>query len=732
MRYFKPLTSGMTKTENKMDDKERIRLLEEQVEYLDKEKRAVLEAIELAANLGNFHTSLNKIDDPLVILRETYERVHRLLNFRAVSFYLVSEEDSNFYQALTEPGTEAAAVDREVNALIDDKTFAWTLRRNKPVTVSSIDKSEKIILHSMNTPSRTRGVFVGILASPAEEILDLSLFLFSITVIACSSALESFELYRQIKDKNKDLEKNIVQLEEEERKYRALFEQSTHSIILYDPETRMPVDFNYLANESLGYTAEEFKGKKMEDYSLSPLDDIVGKIRKTIEYGRHTFETQHKRKDGEVRDIVINARSIQLGGKVYLLTLLNDITQRKKAEEERIRLEKQLQQGQKMESLGTLAGGIAHDFNNILGVILGYGELMLMELPEDPLNTFRQHTGSLLKAVYRAKDLVQQILTFSRKGEDKREALNINGITKETLKLLRATLPPTIDIRQVIDGEFNVIMGTPGHVHQVIMNLCTNALHSMREGKGTLEIDVRTVTLDAGPVPGGIAVFDKMEAGEYVQITVSDSGHGIAQANLERVFDPYFTTKAPGEGTGLGLSVIHGIVKKYKGNASIESRVDKGTTARIWFPSVKSVEAPVKKEIETLPFGKETILLVDDEQELLKSLQQILRQLGYTVLACNSTTSALKVFLKNPDGIDLIITDMAMPVMTGLQFTRELINVRADIPIILCTGFSEFMDAKKAKDVGIREFLMKPVDRQTLATTIRYVLDKDYSSLASR
>jgi len=715
----------MSKPEKKMDADERIRILEEQVEYLDKEKRAVLEAIEQAANLGNFQTSLNKIDDPLVILWETYERVHRILNFRIVSFYLVSEEDSNFYQALTVPETEAADVDREVNALIDDKTFAWTLRRNKPVTVSSIDKVEKIILHSMNTPSRTRGIFVGILASPAEEILDLSLFLFSITVIACSNALESFELYRQIKDKNKDLVKNIIQLEDQERKYRALFEQSTNSIILFDPETRMPVDFNHLANESLGYTPEEFKKKKMEDYSLSPLDEIIEKVRYTIANGRHTFETQHKRKDGEVRDIVVSARSIRLGGKAYMLTHLNDITQRKKAEEERILLEKQLRQGQKMESLGTLAGGIAHDFNNILGVILGYGELMLMDLPADPQNTLRQNTESLLNAVYRAKDLVQQILTFSRMSEDKREPLNINGIIKETLKLLRATLPFTIDIRQVIDGESNVILGTPGHVHQLIMNLCTNALHAMRGGQGTLGIDVRTVDLETGSVPGGIAVFDKVEPGTYVQITVTDSGKGIEPAVLERVFDPYFTTKEPGEGTGLGLSVIHGIVKKYRGNASIESRFGKGTTAKVWFPSVTSLEAPVKEEIETLPTGKETVLLVDDEEELLKSLRQILRQLGYTVLSGSSTAAALKVFLKNPGGIDIIITDMAMPEMTGIQFARKLLSVRPDIPIILCTGFSEFVDAEKAKDIGIRKFLMKPVDRQTLATAIRNVLDKE-------
>ncbi|MCP5104588.1 MAG: response regulator [bacterium] len=710
-----------------MNDKERIRRLEEQVEYLNKEKHAVLDAIELAAELSNFQTSLNKLDSPGVILRQTADRVRQILDFKTISFYLVSEEDSDFRQTFTDPESGAVHIEDEVNALIDDKTFAWALRRNKPVTVSAINKEEKIILHSMNTSSRIRGIFVGTLRDNKEDILDLSLFLFSMTVIACSNGLESFELYKRIKDKNKELEEHIVKLLEEEGKYRALFEQSTNSIILYNPHTRLPVDFNRLAHKNLGYGRNEFKKLRMEDYSLSPMEEINVKIGITVAKGRHTFETQHQRKDGETRNIIVNARCINLGGKTYLLTLLNDITAQKRAEADRIRLEKQLRQAQKMESLGTLAGGIAHDFNNILGVILGYGELSLMELPEDPGNSVRENTRGLLKAVARAKELVNQILTFSRMGGEKRKPTNVNTYAAETLNLLRSTLPANIEIRQHIEDTPNIILGTPTQVHQVIMNLCTNALHAMQESQGLLEIDIRTINMEGETEIANTAAFKKMKPGNYVQITVSDTGHGIAPILLERVFDPYFTTKEPGEGTGLGLSVVHGIVKNSHGNISIHSRPGKETVVKVWFPTADFFEEQEEEKLDIVLFGKEKILLVDDEEELLTSHHRILEQLKYTVVSCKKSTDALDIFLKNPADFDLIITDMTMPEMTGVHLAREVLKTRRDLPIILCTGFSELVDAKKAKAIGIREFLMKPVDKHALATAIRSVLDKNKS-----
>ncbi len=714
-----------------MDDKERIRELEQEIEYLNKEKRAVLEAIEFAGNLSNFQTSLNKIDNPQVILEQTNEKLRQVLGFKALSFYLVNEEDSSFYQALTEPETAAESINKEVDAFIEDKTFAWALRRNKPVIVSSINNQEKVVLHSMNTSSRNRGIFIGILASPEEEIHDLSRFLFSIAIIACSNALESFELYQRIRDNNKELEQNILKLkqsgkklQEKEEKYRALFQQSTHSIILYDPETRLPVEFNDPANKNLGYTRKEFEKLKMEDYSLTSLEEIQARVQETIDRGQISFETRHKRKDGRIRDIVVNARSICIGGRTYLLTLLNDITEIKKTDTERIQLEKQLRQSQKMESLGTLAGGIAHDFNNILGVILGYGELALMELPDTSENPIRQNVESLLKAVNRAKELVRQILTFSRQTEESRRPINVNTIVKETLKLLRSTLPTSIDIKQNIVGESNLVLGTPTQIQQVIMNLCTNALHAMGGNRGTLTVDIQAMDVKDKVVKADMVAFKEMEPGPYLLISVGDTGHGISPGILEQVFDPYFTTKQPGEGTGLGLSMVHGIIKNYKGNIAINSQMGNGTQVKVWFPTVDTALEPEEEEFQILPLGKEKILMVDDEEELLKSNRQILEQLNYSVATCSSSMAALEIFRETPEDFDLILTDMSMPEMTGLQLTEEVFKIRPDIPIILCTGFSEFIDAKEAKAIGIKEFLMKPVDKQTLANIIRKALDK--------
>ncbi len=719
-----------------MDNNERIQILEDKIEYLDKEKRGMLEAFEFAAGLGNFQSSLNKIDDPLIILQSTLDRIRQVLDFNIISFYLVREQDSDFFPALTNPPSAADKISREVNALIDDKTFAWARRRNKPVIVSSIDKKEKIVLHSLNTPSRTRGIFVGILTSPGEDIPDLSLFLFSITIITCASALESFELYNNIKNTNFELQKNIALLEEsgnrlkeEEEKYRALFEQSTNSIILYDPETRLPVQFNQLACDNLGYSPDEFRRLKMEDYSLSLIGEIKAKIQTTLEKGHHTFETCHRKKNGEVRDINVNARTIHIAGHTYLLTLLSDITEKKRAEEERLLLEKQLFHFHKMESLSTLAGGIAHDFNNLLGVILGYGELSLTELPDDPANPLRENIENLVKAVGRAKELVQQILTFSHQGEEIQKPLDVNAIAKETLKLLSSALPTNIELNQNIGEETNIIIGSPTQVQQVIMNLFTNAVQAIGKDPGILNLEVESTIIGQEPIKADFVAFKAMRPGKYVQIKVSDTGHGISPNIMERIFDPYFTTHIPGQGSGLGLAVVHGIVKNFNGNIAIDSPPGHGTVVKVWLPIIEATGTPEKKEKETIPVGTERILLVDDEVELLKSHHQILEQLHYKVVSVSNSAIALALFRDTPNAFDIIITDMSMPNLSGAQLAEEALSIRPDIPIILCTGFSEFINAKQAKAIGIKKFLLKPINKKNLAVVIRNVLDDKWVEL---
>ncbi|MCP5054502.1 MAG: PAS domain S-box protein [bacterium] len=576
-----------------MTYQERIRLLEQQVEHLNREKRAMLDAIDLAANLSNFRTSLNKIEDPLLIIRETADRIGEILEFKILSFYLVNEEDSDFYQAYTQPEKEAPRVEKEIDALIDDKTFAWALGRNKPVIVSTIDKKDRVVLHSMTTSSRVRGIFAGILGSARNDLTDLSLFLFSITMVACSNALESFELYRQIRDRNEKLKENLLELEEKEEKYRALFEQAASAIILYDPQTRKAVEFNDKAHQNLGYTLEEFKELRIEDYEVEEtVEEIQSRLESIYGTGRISYETRYRRKDGTVSNVIVNSRPVHIRGKMYLLSLLTDITLQKEQEAERLRLEKRLRQAHKMESIGTLAGGIAHDFNNILAIILGYAELSLLDVPSDR-KEIRTNITQLVKAVERAKKLVMQILTFSRQGEEMQVPFEVNAVIDESMALLRSTLPTTIVIRQHMEEELLYIQGNPTQIHQILMNLCTNAAHAMKQKPGEMNVELRKIHLSVQDNED--EAYKNIKSGHYVQITVSDTGHGMEPEVLERVFDPYFTTKKQGEGTGLGLSVVHGIIENYNGYITIDTTPGKGTVVNVRIPVV---DPPASKDTE--------------------------------------------------------------------------------------------------------------------------------------
>ena len=376
-------------------------------------------------------------------------------------------------------------------------------------------------------------------------------------------------------------------------------------------------------------------------------------------------------------------------------------------EVERETLEKQLRKAQKMESIGTLAGGIAHDFNNILGIILGYAELALLEAPNN--DTLNKNVEQLIQAVDRAKKLVKQILTFSREGDETPKPLVVNPIVKEVLEMLRSTLPTTINIQHYIQKEALTLLGNPTEVHQILMNLCTNAAQAMQGKAGILRVELKEIES-----PSGLS---------YLRLTVSDTGDGIPPDILERIFDPYFTTKKPGEGTGLGLSVVHGIVKRYGGGIKIDTKPGKGTTVTVKIPLIDVELKPKEVILHDIPTGDETILLVDDEEALLGTFKKILEQMNYTVITVDNSPEALEIFRKTPSRFHLVICDMTMPQMTGIQLAGELLSLRPDLPIILCTGFSEFVDAKKAKAVGIKEFLMKPFSKRALATTIRRVLD---------
>jgi PAS domain S-box-containing protein len=430
------------------------------------------------------------------------------------------------------------------------------------------------------------------------------------------------------------------------------------------------------------------------------------------------IEVEFRKKTGESIWVKLNTRATtDNDGWIIYEGTLEDITERKQMEEERKRLENQLQQAYKMEAIGTLAGGIAHDFNNILTPIIVQSELALMDIDEK--NPIRFNLQEVMKAGLRAKDLVKQILTFSRQSEQQPIPLRITPIIREAIKLLRASLPTTIEMQLNLEKDEDMVMADPTQIHQVLMNLCTNAAHAMRDRGGNLNVSLNKVELDSEYT----SRFSELEPGPYTKLAVSDSGHGISPEVIDRIFDPFFTTKDRSEGTGMGLAVVHGIIKSYGGEITVESEPGKGATFNVFIPRVKTADID-EPEIKTeLPSGTERVLVIDDEQGMVETLCRMLDRLGYQTSKRTSSVEALELFKAEPDRFDLVITDQTMPNITGMELAKTFMDIRPDMPIILCTGFSEKINEDSAKAMGISAFILKPIVMRDIAHTIRQVLD---------
>ena len=386
---------------------------------------------------------------------------------------------------------------------------------------------------------------------------------------------------------------------------------------------------------------------------------------------------------------------------------------------EKIRLEGQLRQAQKMEAIGTLAGGIAHDFNNILASIIGYSELAILD--SGPGTKAIQHLNKVLQASHRAKDLVNQILNFTRSKEHELRPLDLKLIINDTLKLMRASLPSTIDIRRWITPQERTVLADPTQIHQVIMNICANARHAMREVGGVLEIRLEGADAD----PDFTVEHPDLKSEEYLMLTIHDTGHGMKQEMLERIFEPYYTTKEKGEGTGLGLAIVHGIVKSHKGWIRVSSDVGKGTSFIIYLPraSEDTKFEKAETEVDKIPNGSEKILLVDDEEDIVLIVTDILTRFGYEVVSFNKSKEAFEQFKADPASFDAVITDMTMPEMTGTVLAAHIKDIRSEIPVLLCTGHNEFQHGDTLADIGVDGILRKPIAMKELTTTLRKVLD---------
>ncbi len=459
--------------------------------------------------------------------------------------------------------------------------------------------------------------------------------------------------------------------------------------------------------------------------SVLPDDQCVhfkNELQSLIKHGGSEIVLENRTLDGIL--LTVERRTVVAAGfektwrKVFVTVI--DITEQVKLKNENKAFEKQLLQTQKLEAIGSLAGGIAHDFNNILAPIMGRAELMQVENSDNA--SVQEHCRGIVDASKRARDLVKQILTFSRQVDQEILPVSLADIVQEVIGLVRPALPTTIEIEYHCPEQSPWVMADATQLHQVILNLVTNAFHAMEEQGGRLCLKLETVTL-------GIGEFNdfSISPGLYQQLSIEDSGHGMDKTTMEKIFDPYFTTKAHGKGTGLGLAVVLGILRGYGGDIRVESKMGKGTVFTLFFPAIElaAEQTPIVHNIqEPMPHGTEHILLVDDEKSVADVTTSMLERLGYKVTVRISSYDALEAFRNLADRIDLLITDLTMPQMTGLQLYREIKKIRPDVKVIICTGFSEQLDSHKSKAIGIEGFLYKPVVMADLAWCVRSVLDE--------
>lgn len=506
------------------------------------------------------------------------------------------------------------------------------------------------------------------------------------------------------------------QMDEELRLVKHSIEASTIPFLWVQNDS-----YFFYANDSacklLGYSLEELCSMNVKDIDPEFQNNRWVRFFEKLKLKKNiVFQSVNKNKKGEVFPVEITANYVEFESKEHVFAYINDIRDRIQLEEEQRVLEEQLQQSQKMEAIGTLAGGIAHDFNNILSPILGYSQIVHEDLPDDSKN--KKMIKKVIEASTRASDLVKQILTFSRQTKQELKPLNISLVVKEAFKLIKASLPSTIEIKSKIQKDCGAVIADPTQIHQITMNIITNAYHAMEKTGGILEVELREVELSDKDLKNA-----NMKAGKYISFKVSDTGVGIKPENLKNIFNPYFTTKEKGKGTGLGLSIVHNIIKSHKGDIQVESELGKGTTFKIFLPVV-NLDSNENLEEDALDLlrGNERILVVDDEINMLSLLKEMLSRLGYKVVTQNSSLDALELFKEKPMDFDVVVSDLTMPKMTGELLAQKLKEVREDIPIIICTGFSDDLGKDFLESNILSAFLMKPVPAKILAKEIRKAL----------
>jgi PAS domain S-box-containing protein len=505
-------------------------------------------------------------------------------------------------------------------------------------------------------------------------------------------------------------------LKASEEQYRAIFNAAADALVLRDAGARV-IDVNPAFLQISGYTREEVVDQDRWIFAGPQMGALASEMhQRTIAGESVRFEIQARRKDGKLIDIEMRAVPIRYRGAPHALGMARDITEQKRAQAERARLEGQLLQSKKLEAIGTLAGGIAHDFNNILAAILGYGDLAQRSSMAKPGTPLRRHIDAVVAAGLRAKSLVERILAFSRSGTGERVPVHVQAVVSEALDLLAPQLPGPVRLERRLEAGEAAVMGDATQIHQVVMNLCANALQAMKSS-GTL-----TVALDVVETGELVAATSRLAAGKYVRLAVRDTGVGIGPGVLERIFDPFFTTREVGVGTGLGLSLVHGIVTELGGGIRVDSAPGEGATFTVYLPACAARALP-KAADEKVPHGSgETIMLVDDEETLVHLGEEMIASLGYEPVGYTSSAAALAAFRESPERFQAVLSDEAMPEMTGSDLAREIRALRPDLPVVLMSGYVTPLFAARAREIGVAEVLAKPLTARDIGRSLARAL----------